>query len=186
MHMDTLDHETLIMYLENADLKLKEAAFQQLFYELYERELKYAYFLLDDMEDARDVAQLTFQQFWELSRYKHIKPFGGYIRKMCHTNCLRVLKERASVQSKQKDLFRATPTFERATFDQSPELKVAIDEAIASLRPSHRRAFQLYYMHNMNQKEASEMMGITPQVFKNYVHLAVVNLRIRLSGFFNL
>jgi RNA polymerase sigma factor (sigma-70 family) len=186
MHMDTLDHETLVMYLENADLKLKEMAFQQLFYLLYERELKYAYFLLDDMEDARDVAQLTFQQFWELSRYQHIKPFGGYIRKMCHTNCLRMLKERASLQSKQKDLFRDTPTFERATFDQSPELKVAIDKAVASLRPSHRRAFQLYYMHNMNQKEASDMMGITPQVFKNYVHLAVVNLRIRLSGFFNI
>ncbi len=160
-------------------------AFQQIFYSLYQREISYAYLLLDEMEDARDIGQLTFLQFWQLTRYSHIYPFAAYIRKMTHTNCLRLIKGRTALRSNLAEYFRHAETYEKANFDRLPELKAAIERAIESLRPSHRRAFQLYYIDNIKQKEGAEIMGITTQNFKNYIHLAVVNLRTQLGSFFD-
>ncbi|WP_170835676.1 RNA polymerase sigma factor [Chryseobacterium wanjuense] len=161
-------------------------AFQSIFYSYYQREINYAFLLLDEIEDARDIGQLTFLQFWQLAKYSHIDSFTGYIRRMTHTNCLRTLKERASFKSNQAEYLRNSPAYEKASFDQAPELKAAIEKAIDSLRPSHRMAFQLYYIQNMRQKDGAEMMGVTTQNFKNYIHLAVANLRTQLSSFFDL
>lgn len=177
-----LDHETLVSLLESGNPAKKERAFQQIFHDMYHREMKYAYFVLDNMDDAKDVAQQTFMQFWQLSKYRHINPFSGYIRKMSHTNCLRILEERAKSHSKTAGL-SALPSYEKASFDELPELKAAIESAAATLRPSHYRALQLYYMANIKQKEGAQMMGISTGAFKNYVHAAVAQLRIKLKAY---
>jgi len=179
----TLDHETLISYLESGKPNLKEQAFRQIFGELYERETKYACFLLDNMEDAKDVAQQTFMQFWALPRYHHIRPFSAYIRKMCHSNCLLILKERTKLRSGKLEQARSFPAYEKASFDELPELKAAIENASASLTPYHYRAFQLYYMYNLKQKEAAAIMAISTNTFKKYVYIAVQTLRVRLKAY---
>jgi RNA polymerase sigma-70 factor (ECF subfamily) len=181
MHRN-LDHETLISLLESGNPAQKERAFRQIFSELYEREMKYAYFILDNMDDAKDVAQQTFMQFWQLSRYRHIKPFSAYIRKMSHSNCLLILRERSRAYSRAEEL-SGFPSYEKASFDELPELKAAIESATSSLQPSHYRALQLYYMSNLKQKEGAELMGISTKAFKNYVYMAVVQLRMRLRAY---
>ena len=67
----------------------------------------------------------------------------------------------------------------------SGELRLVMDEAVASLPDTLRAAFVLRDLEGMSTKEAAETLGISPGNLKVRLHRARFLLREQLAAYFN-
>jgi len=165
------------------------AAFKRFFESLYPRLMSIACRFVDD-EDAKDLVQDVFMDYWEKKQGLEIANVSSYLFKSIQNKCLNHLKHRAVVDgyaTKVKIAMERIEYLKNTTDDNELFRKVSdrnirelIEASVAKLPPKCQEAFRLCYFQELTAKEAAERMGISPRTVEGHLHKAIVHLRNEL------
>lgn len=151
--------------------------------------------LLGDEEEAREVVQDVFVQF-----FRHVGRFRGEARLSTYlyrvaTNAAR-MRLRAERRRKRVPRARLVPIdpdghmVHIPDWTRTPErralqadLRAALERAIADLPPAYRPVYVLAEVEGLPHDEAARVLGLTRQTVKTRLHRARLRLRTALADF---
>lgn len=171
------EEQLLLMKIAEGD----EGAFGQLFDHYRNRVYTYAYRYLKSKELAEEIVQEVFIKIWrkrlELSE---VINFGGYLRTVSVHKTLDALKK---IKLDQQSSMLSLSDWTEA--DHDPEAQILlkdtqdyIDIAISKLPKQQREVYQMCHLQGMKQKEAAEILNISPNTVKVHLREAVKNMKI--------
>lgn len=182
MHTDVND-DLLLQELKSGNIK----AYKTMYIRFEKLLLFEASRLLGNIEEAKDVVQDFFIDFFEKKRYNNIHTnLKGYLYISIRYNCMLILKRQKSLQKSQQEYYSSQ---EESTVqledEQEPTVRDYIDNKVNELlkyMPAQRsKAFQLYVLQGMKRKEVASVMGLSDNTIKTHLATAIKTLREKLS-----
>jgi len=144
-------------------------------------------------EDAEDVLQdAVLKAYTHLDRFQGDSKFYTWIVRIAVNEALMKLRKRRGDKlvslDEEIETGEETVTREIAVWDGNPEqkygqeeLRVLLDEAIQSLKPSFRTVFQLRDVEELSTEETAEALGLSVAAVKSRLLRARLQLRERLT-----
>lgn len=180
-----MNHETeLWRNLRNGDVKALEMLFREFFNQLYDYGMK----LTHQRELVKDCIQDLFVYVWEkhatLSQVESVKV---YLMVSLRRSVLKRIKQQQNQTSKIAALGQRTETTafspEEMLIVQESESsqKQLLNSAIRKIPERLREALYLKTYTEMAYRDIANIMGVTPQVARNYVSEAFQRLRETLK-----
>ena len=124
-------------------------------------------------EDAYDVVQESFTSAWgALKRYDRARPFEIWLRRIALNKC-RDRGRREAVRRRAFSLVGLAPEAVEQVPDTAPDAEAAsiggealarLNAAIAALPGKLREPLILTSLQGLSQREAAEVLGVTPKV----------------------
>ena len=137
-------------------------------------------------EDAYDILQESFASAWAaLKRYDPERPFDIWLRRIALNKC-RDRGRKESVRRRVFSIIGAPPeALEQAPDPSAPPDQASIadetlrrlDAAVRSLPPGLREPLVLTALQGLSQREAADVLGVTPKV----VEMRAYRARKRLA-----
>jgi len=168
-----------------------EEAFEKLIRLRRERIYWLAYQMMEDEEDAREIAQLAFIRLWRsLKKFKELKSFDFWLRRVVINLCLDELRKR----KKEREFISVV--IDRAKETSLPkhaedkdilvikELQNIFNRLSAKLAPKQKAALILVDIEGFSAAEVSRIMGCRPSTVRNHVMLARRFLRQQLKRYY--
>lgn len=162
--------------------------FEKLFNEWYVPLCNYAFSMLRDMEEARDMVQKTFYKLWdkrsELEIHTSIK---SYLYRMVHNDCMNRIK-----QHKVREEHNAVYAYENSSSENSNyvdsyiinnELQKQIEQAINDLPPRCAEVFRLSRIKQLSYAEIAEELNISSNTVETQIVKALKVLREKLKDY---
>ncbi len=154
--------------------------------------------LLGDEQEAEDVLQETFlSAFQAMSRFEGRSQLSTWLYRIAMNASLMRLRKRERLPTfsldqppddaeDQEVMSRHLVDWSNVPDDQmlTAEAKEMMDRAIAQLPESLRAAFVLRDIEGLSGAETADVLGITVQAVKTRLHRARLQLRDRLSAYF--
>jgi len=140
-----------------------------------------AFYLLDNMDEAKDVVQEVFIGLWaRRSSLDPDKSLNQYLWCAVRNACIDVVRKKTVLQKRQERYFQglSDSCIERPFEDM--ELRAGIDNAIHKLNPQNRKLYEYIFIDNKPHKEISVLLGIGVQTVKNNVSALMKRLRKQL------
>ncbi|PWV56257.1 RNA polymerase sigma factor [Chitinophaga sp. S165] len=175
---------------ENARLnirfdKIDETEFARIF-ELFRTNVKaYAYYRLENMDDAEDVMQELFIRLWTKRASLNIHgDLGTYLISATHNLCTNKLKKNQRYAlRKQKYAEDAEPELTlQPSADKDSELTLEIKQLLKKVPPKSRKAFEMIFFRQMSYKEAAAQAGVSETTLKTQVQNVLKSIRPKLAG----
>jgi RNA polymerase sigma-70 factor (ECF subfamily) len=173
--------------VEIADLKNGNAkAFEVLFKQWYEPLCKYAHSLLQDRDEAEDIAQKTFCKLWDQRDKVEIHTsIKSYLYRMVHNECLNRIKQ-LQIQSEHKEKIANSSAIADNCTEETlfhKELSKRIELAIAALPERCREVFLLSRMQHLSYVKIAETLQISPNTVETQIVKALKVLRMKLKDY---
>ncbi len=134
---------------------------------------------------SKEVVQDVFLKIWnKRTELLDIDNFGAYINRVARNKSIDALRVIAREALRTVELQEAhletgdTQTEKTLEFQETTAL---IKEALASLTPQQRRAYQLCHEMGLKYEEAATEMGISPGTVQTHMKLALRNIRKYLN-----
>jgi RNA polymerase sigma-70 factor (ECF subfamily) len=170
------DEQKLIEGLRDGD----EATYQLVFRKHYENLCKYAYTIVKDADDAKDVVQALFMKMWEKKDGLVItNTLKAYLYKAVHNLCINKLEhKKVRLKFQSRDHSRIAEAQQPEVFPDELELK--IKTIIQNLPPQCRTIFMMSRYEEMKYAEIAAALGISVNTIENQVSKALRILRDNL------
>lgn len=155
------------------------AAFEQLFRAHSPRMKSMALNLLGNPSDAEDAVQETFLKVYRgMAGFKGQSAFSTWIFRILINNCydLRRRKQRRGGEAGEVELDGENAPELPVPASDHP-LRMALERAVAQLRPRLREVFLLAEVEGFKHQEIGEMLGISETNSKNLLFQAKRELR---------
>jgi RNA polymerase sigma factor (sigma-70 family) len=150
--------------------------FEEFFQAEYRGLVRTLCLLTADQAEAEELAQETMARVYERwDRVRTMESAGGYVYRVA-VNLNRRRLRHLAVRARRVLAMRVHPDTE-----QSPETRMEIADAIASLSMGQRRAFMLVEWLGMSAEEAGRILRIAPASVRSRVHRARAALRDGLN-----
>jgi len=184
-----LNEIELIQGLRNGD----EAAFKFLVKNYQDRVYNTAIGIVQNAEDAEDVAQEVFiQVFRSIHSFKEESKLSTWIYRITTSRALDLLRSRKSkkrfgflqcVFGDSNETLYEVPDFNHpgVTLDQK-ENATLLFKAISQLPENQKIAFTLHKLEDLSYQEISEIMKTSVAAVESIMHRAKQNLRKILTG----
>ena len=189
---DGLDEATLVERAKSGET----AAFTELVRRYDKKIFRMAKQITQSDEDAEDVLQEAL-----FKAYQHLKDFQGNSRfytwlvRIAVNEALMKLRKRKSDKTvsldEEIDTGEETVTREIAVWDGDPEqrysqeeMRVILDDAIQSLKPSFRTVFVLRDVEELSTEETADTLGLSIPAVKSRLLRARLELREKLTRMF--
>ena len=189
---DGLDEATLVERAKSGET----AAFTELVRRYDKKIFRMAKQITQSDEDAEDVLQEAL-----FKAYQHLKDFQGNSRfytwlvRIAVNEALMKLRKRKSDKTvsldEEIDTGEETVTREIAVWDGNPEqrysqeeMRVILDDAIQSLKPSFRTVFVLRDVEELSTEETADTLGLSIPAVKSRLLRARLELREKLTRMF--
>ncbi len=162
-----------------------ETALGEILSEYWDRIVRYANRLLEDLDAAHDVAQVTFARLWD---QRLQIPSGltltAFIYRTARSYAIDEYRRVTAQHRGQLAIGRAgaRPPSTPLEHAQQPEVTNAIERALARLPARRREVFVLFQFHNLSYKQIADLMGVRPQVVANYMSADLADLRTELAS----
>ncbi len=141
--------------------------------------------LLGDRSEAGDVAQEVMLRAWQaIPRFEGRSDFFTWLYRIAVNEANRALEKRSRrpadvpIDAEASQL-PASAQDEPARQAENRELRMALDQALASLPPPQRTAIVLRDVEGLSTREAAEIAGVSEAAFKSRLHHA--RLRVRAA-----
>jgi RNA polymerase sigma-70 factor (ECF subfamily) len=146
----------------------------------YENLCKYAFTILKDMDDAKDVVQALFMKMWEKREDLAVThTLKSYLYKAVHNLCINKLEHRAvRTKFQQEDVSKDAAIQHPDVFPE--ELDQRIKTIIQNLPPQCRTIFMMSRYQEMKYAEIAAALGISTNTIENQVSKALRVLRDQL------
>ncbi|MBW8686325.1 RNA polymerase sigma factor [Chitinophaga rhizophila] len=182
MHTDVND-DLLLQELKSGDIKAYKTMYMR-----FEKLLLFeASRLLGNIEEAKDVVQDFFIDFFEKKRYNSIHTnLKGYLYISIRYNCMLILKRQKSLQKSQQEYYSSQeePTVhleEEQESTVSDYIDNKVNELLKYMPAQRSKAFQLYVLQGLKRKEVANIMGLSDNTVKTHLATAIKTLREKLS-----
>ncbi len=188
----TFDEGPLVAQAKAGD----DRAFSELVRHYERRIFRLAKHITQSDEDAEDVLQESFLKAYEnLDRFQGNSKFYTWLVRIAVNEALMKLRKRKSDKTvsldQELDTGEDVVVREVAVWDDTPEQKYSQDElrsildnAIGGLEPIYRTVFQLRDVEELSTEETAEALGISVPAVKSRLLRARLQLREKLTRFF--
>jgi len=160
--------------------------FEQVFREYYKPLLAYSRKFIRDAEEAEEIVQDLFFNFWEKRSQIEINTsLKSYLFRSAHNTCLNQIKHE-KVKNKYQEYFqyRFSASFTEATEKlEEEELLMRVQKAMDSMPDKVRNTFMLIRHEEMKYKEVAEKLGISVKTVEAHMGAALKHLREHLKEF---
>jgi len=156
-----------------------EVAWRRLVEARQGRLVRLAWALTGDRHLAADLAQEAFvEAFLRIRQLRDSNAFDAWLRTIL-VRTARRHRKRGTLVAEPEPENRRTPEDELI----GRELRQAVDQAIASLKPIYREALALAMEGPLRSAEAAKLLGCSPEAYRVRLHEARRVLRERLADF---
>lgn len=180
--MKKLTQNELISLIQNGDIKAFDEFYKQNWRSLYQK----AYHATRSVEDAKDLVQNVFINFWD-ARYSI--DAGRF-----HISYLFTSLRNGIINLYKKDVVKQRALEELLHFDNQPvytnedryiakELAQSLNTEVEELPQKMQRVFVLSRYEHLTINEISETLNITPRTVKNQLSNALKILRTRVGTY---
>lgn len=143
--------------------------------------LRLAMGVLSHREDARDVAQQVFIEFWH-DRNQIKNPAGWIYRTTLH-QAINWKKSRRSRRSRERDRRTSlSPPLPPEHLVEQEELAQVLKDAVSQLPPRQAQIFLLRHQGELTLAKIGEVLGISTGTVKKQLHRAVTALQKKLKS----
>lgn len=159
-------------------------AIEQYFFEYFEALHRYAYTLLNDGEEAKDVVQQIFMHLWEKKETLTItQSVRAYLYTTTHNHCLNRIKSR---QTRQRHYHQFASGQEYATLDNEEQLSVRAlkQEVLSAMNTLPDKCREVFYKSRFEEKtypEIAKELDISVKTVEAHMGRALRTLRTMLS-----
>lgn len=174
-----------------------DQAFEQIYLQYYARMKRFAREYVISEEDAENVLQDVFLEFWEkretLLAYSNLIAFLFTVIK---NKCINLLKRRMLEQEVsnrlQEEYVRTLQInlesleFMNVELFHSDNIQKRLDDAINSLPPKCRQIFVMSKIEGKKQKDIAAELNISVHAIETQMGIAYKKLREKLKGFYPL
>lgn len=163
-----------------------ESAFEELFRTYYQGLCNYGNSMLKDMDEAEEVVQNVFCQFWEKRENLDIQiSLKSYLYKMVHNACLNKIKHQKvkNVYEQYKVSLGQGQSQPASHLAIENELEAKIKEAINALPEQCRIIFCLSRYEELKYAEIANQLDISVKTVENQMGKALKILREKLSDY---
>lgn len=163
-----------------------ETAFEMMFRSWYQELCNYAYTFVRDREEAEEVVQGSFVNFWEKRQTLHIATsMRAYLFSMVRNASLNRLKhEKVRQRHAAMHLRVADPSVESVTHQvQATELQDRISSALEALPEQCRLIFKMNRFEDMKYAEIANALNISVKTVENQIGKALKLMREKLSDY---
>lgn len=177
---DSLSDEELMVLIDEADAN----AFSALVRRHTTRFYAAAYRVVLNREDAEDVVQDAFTKLWNgKASWKTDRgaKFTTWFYRIVTNQALDQLNKRSRRRGAVLDDNLASNEPDAEFVAQVSEQGNAVNTALAELPERQRTAVMLFYNEEMSQKEAADVMGITPKAVESLIGRAKEALKERMQ-----
>lgn len=180
--MFDLEQEIKIADLRSGNQK----SFEMLFTQWYAPLCGYAYSILADSDEAKDIAQRVFCKLWdqraEIEIHTSLK---SYLYRMAHNDCMNKIKERRVRAGHHQNIAYASVAEANDTENRisQNELQQQIYEAIESLPPRCKEVFKLSRFERLSYAEIAGRLNISANTVETQMVKALRFLRERLRDY---
>ena len=152
-----------------------KTTFEHLYKSNYRQMYRFAFSLLEEVEDARDAVSQVFTQMWHTKPQLQEDCITGYlmaaVRNHCH-NILRTRQQNATLEAELKAEQQVHETQER--HELLDELARVIDE---NLTEQDKRILALHYDQEMTYSETAKAIGISPSTVNKHISHSLSKIR---------
>jgi RNA polymerase sigma-70 factor (ECF subfamily) len=167
-------------------------AFDQLVSRYERKALSVAQRIVNNREDAEDVAQESFHKaFRHIGSFKEKSLFSTWLTRIVMNEAFMLLRWRKRNSAVSSESREDDAKFIEATFvDQSPtpeqscwhqERAKFLNEAISSLSPKMRKAIWLYDIEEHTVNETAQILGTSIEAVKSRIYHGHEKLRDRMN-----
>ncbi|UPK69748.1 RNA polymerase sigma factor [Chitinophaga filiformis] len=158
-----------------------EAAYAVLYQRYLDLLFSAAYSTLNNVDEAKDVAQDVLIWLWANRATLQINTnLKAYLVGAVKKRCIARLREKASRDNRQQIYASLSNTITGASPLETKELGKQLNAAMAMVSPTSKKVFVLSYMEDKSMKEIAAALNIKVQTAKNHMQQALKTLRQHL------
>ena len=164
----------------------RHGAYEALFEEWYVPLCNYAYSILRDGDDAKDIVQQAFCKLWDRREELEIRTsIKSYLYRIVHNDCLNKIKQQRLHQEHEDYIAYDTSVSVNNTDNVviGNELQVRINAAIDRLPPRCREVFVLSRMQQKPYAEIAAELNISTNTVETQIVKALRTLRQELKDY---
>ncbi|MGH7725317.1 MAG: RNA polymerase sigma factor [Candidatus Eiseniibacteriota bacterium] len=162
-----------------ASIREQHAAFAMLVERFEEMAFATALGACEDVETARDACQEAFLVAWrKLPALRDPAAFGGWLKRLVRTQCVRARHRDASAESRGWVLPETLEhSCDTAEFVDRREVQALVRSAVMSLPPAEREAVILFYFLGESLRDVARALGVTVGSAGKRIYNARLRLR---------
>ncbi len=161
--------------------------FQQLFDKFYSPLCNYAFAILKSHDEAEDVVQGIFVDFWKKEDKDAIKvDYERYLIRAIKFKCIDIQRKEVVKRKYEAEAIHTSSTISNEEEEDNDDLKASLHIAIGELPEKTREVFLMAKMDGLSYKEISDHLNISPKTVENQMGRAFKILREKLKGKQNL
>lgn len=163
--------------------------------ELFQRYVDKVYIIarkyLKDREASKDLVMIVFEKVLKNLHKTEVKTFGNWVHTITRNECTHYhrqvntqaqkLSEWSDIERNSKNSVENDQLLRLIEAEDDAASKIALEEAMSTLKDHHRTCIKLFYYDKKSYKEVSEITGFTPNEVKSYIQHAKNNLRKKLT-----
>lgn len=160
--------------------------YEMLFTEWYVPLCNYAYSILRDQDEAKDIVQKTFYTLWDqrtgINIHTSVK---SYLYRIVHNNCLNKIKQHKIRSEHNQYIAYETNSSTNNTENSliQSELQMQIEAAIEKLPPRCKEVFRMSRFGQLSYAEISKELNITTNTVETQIVKALRILRTELKDY---
>ena len=160
----------------------KRIGFEEIYRDYSKSMFLYAISLLTSEEEAEDVIQEVFINFWKDDTYQKIKNevTKTYLFRSVKNNCLNRMKKK-NMLCDRLDLLREDIA-EEEIMKWNDELIQEVEAEIARMPEQTREIIQGVFFHGMKYQEVADQLGVSINTVKTLLKNGMRYLRERFAG----
>jgi RNA polymerase sigma-70 factor, ECF subfamily len=184
--MDPDKLQSLILSLQKGEKPAFEAVYTDFFGVIYHLSLQY----LHDEKVAEEIVQDSFMKLWEIRETLNDRfNIRNFLYTITKNNCLNYLRNQKTALRHQENLkylemqFNYEALEKMGSYVEFEELRLKIDQAIASLPDELRETFLLSRFDELQYKEIAENLSVSIKTVEARMTKALKILRYELKDY---
>jgi len=176
------ENEDKLLILQMRDNNVQ--AFDFLFRKYHNKLFGFAFSLLKNREDAKEIVQEAFCRIWaKRHEIDSSKSFKSFLFTISYNLIVDQLRLRLKDQEYRKHIYDC---FEPGVFNHTKvDVKIItgkVQSAVEELPAKRRQVYMLSRENGLSQKEIADKLGITVKTVENQLTLSLKHIRLRLGN----
>ena len=159
---------------------LTETSFEEVFRLLYEPLYYYAYDILGDSDQSKDVVSDCFASIWQRHREMETSTIKSYLYVCVHNRAIDIAKGKGQVPSSSINDTLLNIDDDTEALIQEQEQITALQHALEKLPPNNRKILVARYEQGMSIQETAEAFAISIEGVKKSIYRSLKSLRLLL------
>jgi len=160
---------------------MSKKEYQILFETHYSKMCRYAFAIVQDHDEAEDIVQTVFVDFWKKEDKENITAnFENYLIRAVKFKCIDFQRKLVVKRKYEAEAIHEQSHTEEVE-DNQDEMKRLLHKAISELPEKTREVFMMSKLDGLSYKEIAESLEISPKTVENQMGRAFKHLREKLK-----